>query len=367
MIDSNEWLLSDRFSVINLKRKRGYDKVNTELAPRSVFHRFSGKTDGNSHSVPLTSWAANDDSIVSPVPKFLIGTPLGTSPELEIDSSYDREAQKAAALEATLASLDQPISFRGAPVRPIKKRNKRPLTLLDRVHRYWIYEEISFSMNKLSLFGLVFGLMILGALFFTMGFLVAVATLNHRTTQQAQQQGTWSTANVAPQQPGIMAQPGSPPPQPAVASPPQPAAPHAAPGGKAPGGIVGSILQRETLKIESKLGGGAVSGALSHVPAPLQPFAVHAQNRATARVQGNVAGAAGAVSSGQYPGTPVPNQPQGPQAGPQYPQPLEPQPYGGTVGPQQSYAPPPPPQQPQYAPPPPAGAYGAPSPLYPQG
>lgn len=40
-------------------------------------------------------------------------------------------------------------------------------------HR-WIYQELYFSMNKLSLLGMIIGLMFLGALFFTSGFLMAV-------------------------------------------------------------------------------------------------------------------------------------------------------------------------------------------------
>ncbi len=41
----------------------------------------------------------------------------------------------------------------------------------------WLEEEVPFSMNKISIFGLIFGLMFMGALFFLTGFLAAVSML----------------------------------------------------------------------------------------------------------------------------------------------------------------------------------------------
>lgn len=52
--------------------------------------------------------------------------------------------------------------------------NTRDQSFLAFCKRLWIDEELFFAMNKLSLLGLVIGLMILGALFFFSGFLMAV-------------------------------------------------------------------------------------------------------------------------------------------------------------------------------------------------
>lgn len=41
-------------------------------------------------------------------------------------------------------------------------------------YKTWIKEELNFSMNKISMAGLLFGLMFLGSVFFLIGFLVAV-------------------------------------------------------------------------------------------------------------------------------------------------------------------------------------------------
>jgi len=41
-------------------------------------------------------------------------------------------------------------------------------------YQQWIKQELTFSMNKISITGLIFGLMLLGSIFFLIGFLVAV-------------------------------------------------------------------------------------------------------------------------------------------------------------------------------------------------
>jgi len=47
-------------------------------------------------------------------------------------------------------------------------------TFIERFKKDWTIEELNFSMNKISMAGLIFGLMFLGSLFFLIGFLVAV-------------------------------------------------------------------------------------------------------------------------------------------------------------------------------------------------
>ena len=52
----------------------------------------------------------------------------------------------------------------------------------------WIKEELNFTMNKISMAGLLFGLMFLGSIFFLIGFLVAVNMYGGKpVTFQAQQ------------------------------------------------------------------------------------------------------------------------------------------------------------------------------------
>lgn len=51
---------------------------------------------------------------------------------------------------------------------------------LERFKKNWTIEELNFSMNKISMAGLIFGLMFLGSLFFLIGFLVAVNLYDHK-------------------------------------------------------------------------------------------------------------------------------------------------------------------------------------------
>ncbi|MDP2193139.1 MAG: hypothetical protein Q8K36_01235, partial [Alphaproteobacteria bacterium] len=58
-----------------------------------------------------------------------------------------------------------------------KKRKHKKYTIadhLDDMIKDWTNEELNFSMNKISMAGLIFGLMFLGSIFFLIGFLVAV-------------------------------------------------------------------------------------------------------------------------------------------------------------------------------------------------
>ncbi|CAO4841349.1 MAG: hypothetical protein CNLJKLNK_01117 [Holosporales bacterium] len=52
-------------------------------------------------------------------------------------------------------------------------------------HETWINQELNFSMNKISVAGLLFGLMFLGSVFFLIGFLVAFNLYSHNTGNTA--------------------------------------------------------------------------------------------------------------------------------------------------------------------------------------
>ncbi|HCU06448.1 MAG TPA: hypothetical protein DIC42_02540, partial [Holosporales bacterium] len=55
-----------------------------------------------------------------------------------------------------------------------KKEKTAAYNFIERFKKDWTTEELNFSMNKISMAGLIFGLMFLGSLFFLIGFLVAV-------------------------------------------------------------------------------------------------------------------------------------------------------------------------------------------------
>lgn len=58
----------------------------------------------------------------------------------------------------------------------------------DNWYLTWIKEELNFSMNKISMAGLLFGLMFLGSIFFLIGFLVAVNLYGGKQDQLLQDQ-----------------------------------------------------------------------------------------------------------------------------------------------------------------------------------
>ncbi|MBP9753015.1 MAG: hypothetical protein KBD31_04325 [Proteobacteria bacterium] len=71
------------------------------------------------------------------------------------------------------------------------KKEKQSITLqafydqwIGLFYKNWIKEELYFSMNKISLAGLFFGLMFLGSVFFMIGFLVAVNLYGHKSQPQ---------------------------------------------------------------------------------------------------------------------------------------------------------------------------------------
>jgi hypothetical protein len=184
----------------------------------------------NSVTSPLHGFNGNRLSVIKtevskePPPDFLVGSPLGHPLE---------NPHKKPILSS---------------VQPVKKPKQRSS---QRMIRSWLLEELSFSMNKMSLAGLVFGLMVLGTLFFVIGFLAAVATFGTgKTTTHSWTDASMQHHQQAQGKPGIF------------------------------GKLAGRFIQEEAIKVESKLGGGVIGGVIAkHVPAPLQPFAQHAQNK----------------------------------------------------------------------------------------
>ncbi|HLD96041.1 MAG TPA: hypothetical protein VI959_05350 [Alphaproteobacteria bacterium] len=127
------------------------------------------------------------------------------------------------------------------------KVRKKPKTAFS-----WLYEEVDFSMNKLSLAGMIASLMGFGALFFCAGFIVAASTLPNYSFGQNSSQDT---------------------------------------GVKAPKWvtkIAGKAVSQTTAKYQSNIMNRVTNPIVNKVPVPLQPFASKAQSQMQGRAQQQV-------------------------------------------------------------------------------
>lgn len=227
-------------------------------------------------------------------------------------------------------------------------RSSRPLPWSQGYARVPGLGEYLLSMTKASLFGLVFGLMLLGILFFMAGFLVALSTIE--PPRPAAAQPTWAEMSAPPGH-----------------------ASHGSPFKGIP--ILGTMARAQTAHLASHAG-VLTKGIVGKVPAPLQPFANHLQSQqiqATQRVIHQTAeghppgfGPAAAPPSSRPPPAAFapppaqsPYQPAPPMAPPSGMIP-SPQPYPGGVPPQPYYGPP----QPMMPPPPGPAMQGYPAPQY---
>lgn len=166
-----------------------------------------------------------------------------------------------------------PQPFLTPPLNPLLARDEKEIKVLKRRPKrsprkrqiLWLYEEVTFSMNKLSLTGIILGLMFFGVLFFTAGFVVAVATVGSGTSSSKynhEQWGQLQTQNQSGSQSFAL-------------------------GGVA-GGIAGKVLGKEAAHLQAKFLNAPATKVISKIPAPLQPFAAHAQLRAQGKVTHNV-------------------------------------------------------------------------------
>lgn len=142
--------------------------------------------------------------------------------------------------------------------------------VINRFIDNWIIQEFWFAMNKLSIVGLVTGLMFLGAIFFGVGFLTAYQTLPAPTVAQesvAWEQGIQRYGPASHQQ---QAQQGP------------------LPGNTIVAGLAGGVIGNQVHNVASNHMGrlsGAMGSVQSKIPAPFQPFV----NYGTTRVNHNVA------------------------------------------------------------------------------
>lgn len=212
--------------------------MNNIIFRPSHFHKDQDNK-GRDQEFLLSSVAANISSkqLESPIPNFLSGGPLLQSRELKIKR---------------------------------QQLGKKPQSSRHSHFGYaynWLLEELSFSMNKISLAGLIVGLMVLGSLFFIIGFLAAIATFGTGGTASPT---TWASANSQQQS-------------------------HPSAIGKFAEAVGGKLIHDQAIKVESRLGGGALSKVVNHVPPSLQPFALQAQNQLAIRSQQQIDGLPGAM------------------------------------------------------------------------
>lgn len=135
--------------------------------------------------------------------------------------------------------------------------------VINRFIDNWIIQEFWFAMNKLSIVGLVTGLMFLGAIFFGVGFLTAYQTIPSSTV----------TAEPMAWEKGIQRY--------GPAAPPYTAQPSNVHGGVASGlasGVVGNQMHNFITAHTGKIS-GAVGAVQSKIPAPFQPFVNYGANR----------------------------------------------------------------------------------------
>lgn len=211
-----------------------------------------------------------------PPPSFLTNTPLGTPNDEtgalrsmrhnSISSQPSVRSNNHTSLEETYihrASGSAMIEQHVEPPRMMPNVTKRARKN-GFVHR-WVYEEVRLSMSKMSIMSMVLGLLFLGALFFIIGFLAAVATLKTEEHQH-DSHSAWQASNTPAQEDhrhgaGASGRLGH------IAT-------------TVAGTAVGGAVHKQLQPLQKAL------GATAHiVPAPLQPFARYGMGSARAQVR----------------------------------------------------------------------------------
>ena len=132
---------------------------------------------------------------------------------------------------------------------------------LDKYVQLWLAQEITFTMNRMTLATIVFGLMGLGILFFVIGFLVAIATVDRTPTQQQAQKFNWasaSTTKISNPQEGFIDR-------------------ELKAARNYTASALARIARQKAANIEGQLVGNTVASLNTYIPEPLQPFAMHAE------------------------------------------------------------------------------------------
>jgi hypothetical protein len=153
-------------------------------------------------------------------------------------------------------SVKQQVALQGQREASVaaKKIVKKTQRQYKRGFWHWL-EELAIIMSKMSLFGLFLILMLLGTVFFGVGFLAAVSNVQEKPTSHP----NWQQASACHTASG-----GGGKPNPFL---------------KAAGGVASTLVDQKVASIESKLGGGFLNKAVEKVPPSLQPFALQMQNK----------------------------------------------------------------------------------------
>lgn len=153
-------------------------------------------------------------------------------------------------------SVKQQVALQGQREASVaaKKVVKKTQRQYKRGFWHWL-EELAIIMSKMSLFGLFLILMLLGTVFFGVGFLAAVSNVQEKPTSHP----NWQQASACHTASG-----GGGKPNPFL---------------KAAGGVASTLVDQKVASIESKLGGGFLNKAVEKVPPSLQPFALQMQNK----------------------------------------------------------------------------------------
>ena len=199
----------------------------------------------------------------SPLPSFLIRTPLGTPHEETVELKAKVEAPVIRQQEGRgdiVPLSKKPFEQKKQVPKKLKQKTEQPKNLARSYKRNgegngfiyrWIGKEVGLSMSKISIMSLVLGFLFLGSLFFIIGFLAAVATLK---PEEGGHSSAWQALNTHHQEGQVQGGRGS--------------RGLGRAAGHSGGSIVGNMVRKQLGPL-----GKVIGAASAVVPQPLQPFA----------------------------------------------------------------------------------------------
>jgi hypothetical protein len=198
-----------------------------------------------------------DSAVPVPVPALRVPVPqrakkvLKKSARLQVSKAHPQEKQ---VLKKQDSRVEKTSLYKGK--RPGARVKKRPSSK----GIWWRVEELIIMMNKMSLFRLFLVLLLLGGVFFGIGFLAAVSTVQEKAPPPSP---TWQQANQL-QSPEFV---------------PQGKAGRAGGGLKTVRGVGSTFINQKVSMLEGKIGSGPMTKLVQKVPRALQPFAMQMQNK----------------------------------------------------------------------------------------
>lgn len=259
--------------------------VSNSALPKFLVDQDIVGEDKRSHlPSPMAELIANTDRPISFGQPVRLSADKSRKKTLRKSERLMRLSNKAEPKEATARSKRSELSSAKSLVAKPRQRKR---------HRgiwRWL-EELAVIMSKMSLFGLFLVLLLLGSVFFGVGFLAAVSN-NHEKSNNP----TWQQASHCQNQAAGSAKTN--------------------PFLRTISGVASSLVDQKVAGIESKLGGGILNQVVGKVPPSLQPFALQMQNKFSQQSQAIVGSGGRAVkqafspsSFGSTPPPPPPAQP----------------------------------------------------------